>query len=128
MIGQLHMASEIYFALEGFATLDAGEGFVARVLATVGDEVRRLAERLAADGTLMGFLASMYVGVFLHVGLLMEPLAAVGAWIGSGVTVDEEVGGQCGGSLEALAALLALKRAFFVRLSAPVGTGRKIQW
>ena len=38
----------------------------------------------------------------------MEPLAAVGTRVGPGVGVDEEVGGQGGGTLEALAALLAL--------------------
>ena len=51
----------------------------------------------------------MDVRVFLHVGFLVESLAAVLARIGSGVAVDEEVRGQRGRSLEAFAALLALK-------------------
>lgn len=33
----------------------------------------------------------MNVGVFLHVGLLVEPFAAEGARIGAGVTVNKEV-------------------------------------
>ena len=47
----------------------------------------------------------MYVRVLLHVGLLVEAFATVRAWVGSGVTVDEQVGGQGGRSLERLAAL-----------------------
>ena len=57
MVSQLNMAPEVDLALEGLAAFDAGERFVARVLATVGDEVRRLAERFAADGTFVGLLA-----------------------------------------------------------------------
>lgn len=51
----------------------------------------------------------VYVGVFLHVGLLVEPLAAVGAGVWAGVTVDQEVRREGGGALEALPTLLALK-------------------
>ena len=51
----------------------------------------------------------VYVGVFLHVGLLVESFAAVGAGIGAGVAVDQQVRGQGGGPLEALPTLLALK-------------------
>lgn len=35
-------------------------------------------------------------GVFLHVGLLVEPLATVLAGVGPGVRVNEKVCGQCG--------------------------------
>ena len=54
----------------------------------------------------------MYVGVFLHVTLLVEAFAAILARIGPGVGVDEEVGGEGGGALEALAALLAREDLF----------------
>lgn len=47
------------------------------------------------------------VGVFLHVRLLVEALATVGAGEWTGVGVDEKMGGEGGGALEALAALRA---------------------
>jgi len=54
------------------------------------------------------------VGVLLHVALLVEPLAAVVAGIRPRVAVDEQVGGQCAGALEALSALLALEHLLHV--------------
>lgn len=51
----------------------------------------------------------MYVGVLLHVALLMEPLAAVGAGIRPRVAVYEQMRGEGAGSFEAFAALLALE-------------------
>lgn len=42
--------------------------------------------------------------VLFHVGLLVEPLSAVMTRIRPRVRVDEQVRGQCGGTLEALAA------------------------
>lgn len=36
----------------------------------------------------------MYVGVFLHIRLLVEALPAVLARVGPGVGVDEQVGGE----------------------------------
>lgn len=51
----------------------------------------------------------MYVSVLLHVRLLVEPLAAVLARVRPCVRVDQQVCGECGGSLEGLAALLALE-------------------
>lgn len=51
----------------------------------------------------------MYVGVLLHVGLLMESLAAILAGIRSGIAVDEQMRGECRGALERLAALFALQ-------------------
>ena len=47
----------------------------------------------------------MYVSVFLHVRLLVEPLPTERARVWPGVTVDQEVGGQCGRPLERLATL-----------------------
>ena len=64
------------------------------------------------------------VGVFLHVALLVEPLPAVGAGIGSRVTVYEEVRGQGAGSLEGLSALLALKHLLHV-VDGPVRERKK---
>ena len=54
------------------------------------------------------FHTCVYVGVFLHIRLLVEALAAVWAGIRPGVTVDQKVGGQGRRPLEALATLLAL--------------------
>ena len=42
--------------------------------------------------------------VFLHVGLLVEPLPAVLARIRPSVRMDEQVGRECGGALEAFPA------------------------
>ena len=64
------------------------------------------------------------VGVLLHVALLVEPLPAVGAGIGSRVTVYEEVRGQGAGSLKGLSALLALKHLFHV-VDGPVRERKK---
>jgi len=54
------------------------------------------------------------VGVLLHVALLVEPLAAVVAGVRPRVAVDEQVGGQGAGALEALSALLALEHLLHV--------------
>lgn len=51
----------------------------------------------------------MNVRVLLHVGLLMEALAAISAWIGTRIAVNQQMRGQCAGTLEGLAALLALR-------------------
>lgn len=51
----------------------------------------------------------MYVGVFLHVALLVESLAAELAGIRSRVRVDQEVGTERAGSLESLTALFTLE-------------------
>jgi len=56
----------------------------------------------------------VYVRVFLHVGLLVEPLAAVLAGVGPRVRVDEQVGGQRGRPLERLPAHFALE-AFLLK-------------
>lgn len=51
----------------------------------------------------------MNVRVLLHVGLLVEALAAKLARVRSGVRVDQQVCGQRGRPLERLAALFALQ-------------------
>lgn len=51
----------------------------------------------------------MYVSMLLHVRLLVEPLPTILARVRPGVRMDQEVSGQCAGSLEGLATLLALK-------------------
>ena len=53
----------------------------------------------------------VYVGVLLHVGLLVEAFAAELARVGTRVGVDEQVSGERGRALEALAALAALEAA-----------------
>ena len=53
----------------------------------------------------------MDVGVLLHVGLLVEPLAAELARVGAGVGVDQQVRGERRRALETLAALAALEAA-----------------
>jgi len=54
----VNVASQIDFALKRPVLTDvAGERLESRVLATVGDEVRRLAERFAALTTRVRFLA-----------------------------------------------------------------------
>jgi len=52
----------------------------------------------------------VYVGVLLHVGLLVEALAAELARVGARVGVDEQVRGERRRALERLAALAALER------------------
>jgi len=52
--------------------------------------------------------------VLLHVRLLVEALAAVLARVGPRVRVDEQVRGQRGRALEALAADLAVEASFLL--------------
>lgn len=112
--------AEVHFPLECPAAHIAGERLEARVLAAVGDEVRRLAERFAADLAFVGLFTGVNVGVLLHVGLLVEALAAVLARVGPRVRVDEQVRGERRGALERLAALLALEDAARARSQGPV--------
>lgn len=51
----------------------------------------------------------MNVRVLLHVGLLMESLAAILAGIRSRIAVDEQMRGEGRGALERFAALFALQ-------------------
>jgi hypothetical protein len=57
----------------------------------------------------MRLLTGVDVGVFLHVGLLVEALATELAWVRSRVRVDQQVCGESGRPLERLPALLALE-------------------
>ena len=50
----------------------------------------------------------MDVRVLFHIGLLMEPLAAILAWIRPSVRMYEQMGAEGARTLERLAALLAL--------------------
>lgn len=59
---------------------------------------------------LLVLITCVYIGVFLHVGLLVEPLATVLTGVGSGVTVDKHVCVQCGGALEAFSTFLTAER------------------
>lgn len=52
----------------------------------------------------------MNVGVFLHIGLLVEPLPAVLARIGSSIRVDQQVSRQRARALETFSALLTLDK------------------
>lgn len=79
------------------------------MFSAVGYQIGGLTEGFSTHRALMGFLSGVYVCVLLHVRLLVEPLSAVLAGVGPGVGVDEEVGGEGGGSLEALPTLLALE-------------------
>ena len=71
------MTSEINFAIECSIANAARERFETRMFPTVGDEVRRLTEGLAALQALMRLLTCVNVGVFFHVGFLMESLTTV---------------------------------------------------
>jgi hypothetical protein len=53
-------------------------------------------------------LTCVYVGVLLHVRLLMEAFSTVLAGVRPGVRVDEQVSGKRARPLKAFAALLAL--------------------
>lgn len=74
---RVSVTSKINFTVERSIANTAREWFETRMFATVCDEIRRLAERLAALQALVGFLACVDVCVFLHVGFLMESLATV---------------------------------------------------
>lgn len=106
------VATQVHLALEGLIAKPARERLVTSVLAHMCDQIRALTERLWAHYTLVRLLTCMYVGMLLHVGLLVEPLAAVLAGVGPRVRVDQEVSGQRARPLEALPALLALERFF----------------
>ena len=71
-----YMSSELDLPEERHTTLLARERLEVLVLATVRDEVGGLPERLAALRALVRLLARVNVRVLLHVGLLVEALAA----------------------------------------------------
>lgn len=61
------------------------------------------------------WLTGVNVRVFLHIRLLVEPLAAVLAGVRPRVRVDEQVRGESGGALEGFAAHLALEAFFLIK-------------
>lgn len=63
--------------LEAVEAARTAVGPLVPVFTAVGDEVGALAEGLPTYLTHMGLLTGVYEGVFLHVGLLVEPFAAV---------------------------------------------------
>lgn len=109
---RLLVPAKVHFPLKSSSAYFAGEWLETRVLPAMSDQVGGLAEGFSAHRTLVGLLTCMDVGVLFHVGLLMKPLAAVLAGIGPGVRVDQQMGGQSGRSLEALAALFAFEASF----------------
>lgn len=76
---------QVHFVLEAVEASRAAVRPVVAVFTAVGDEVGALAERLSTYLAHMGLFSGVYEGVFLHVGLLVEPFAAVLAGIGPGV-------------------------------------------
>lgn len=81
----LLMLSQLSFLLEAVVAARTAVGPVVAVFTAVSDEVGALAERLPTYVTHMRLLPSVYEGVFLHVRLLVEPLATVLAGIWAGV-------------------------------------------
>ena len=71
----VHVSPQVNLAHERDTTIVTRERLKSFVLPTVRDQIGRLAERLAAKAALVGFLARVDVGMFLHVRLLMKPLA-----------------------------------------------------
>lgn len=71
----VHVSPEVNLAHERDTTFVTRERLKSFVLPTVGDQIGRLAERLAAKAALVGLLTRVDVGMLLHVRLLMKPLA-----------------------------------------------------
>ena len=72
----IHVFAQIDFLLEVLSTYSATERLEALVLATMRDQVGRLAERLATEVAPVRLLAGVCVSVLPHIGLLVEALAA----------------------------------------------------
>lgn len=62
----------------------------------------------------MSLITCVYVGVLLHVALLMKPLAAIRTRIWPGVAVDQQMRGQRTGPFERLPTLFAFEHLFHV--------------
>lgn len=77
-----------------------------------------------APGRRGACLTRVDVGVFLHVGLLVEALAAELAGVGPRVRVDEQVRGQGGRAFEGFAAHPALEAALLPEETTPRGVRR----
>lgn len=89
------MTAKVDFTLEGFITETARERLIARVFSHVCDEIGRLRERFTTNNTLVWLLTCVYVGVFLHVGLLVESFAAILTRVRPCVRVNQKMCGQC---------------------------------
>lgn len=96
----LVVPAEIHLALEALRTNITSKRFEARVFPAVCDQVGALAERFATHLAFVGFFTSVNVRVFLHIRLLVEPLAAVLAGVRPRVRVDEQVCGESGGAFK----------------------------
>lgn len=91
---RLLVSPQIHLSLETFAAEVAAERFVSGVFPAVRYEVGALAERLPAHLAFVWLFTCVDEGVFLHVRLLMEPFAAVLAWVRPRVGVDKQVSRQ----------------------------------
>lgn len=89
------MSPQVHFTHKRHSTVITREWFESFVLPAVCDQIRRLAERLAAEATLVRFLARVNVRVFFHVRFLVESLAAEVALERARVRMDQHVRGQC---------------------------------
>jgi hypothetical protein len=90
---------------------------MSRMFSTVGNEVRRLAERLATFSTDVRFFSRVDIGVFFHVALLVKPLATIFAGKRARVRMYQHVGGEGGRTFERFVALLA-REQFFIGMHA----------
>jgi hypothetical protein len=79
------------------------------MFSTVGNEVRRLAERLATFSTDVRFFSRVDIGVFFHVALLVKPLATIFAGKRARVRMYQHVGGEGRRTFERFVALLTFK-------------------
>lgn len=73
----------------------------------------------------------MDVGVFFHIGFLMKPFPAVLARVRPCVRMNEQVGGEGGGTFERFTALLTLKQTIKFNHKLSVATkyyGGTIDW
>lgn len=96
----LMVPAKIHFALEALRTNVTSKRFEACVFPAVSDQVGALAERFATHLAFVGLFTGVNVRVFLHIRLLVEPLAAELAGVRPGVRVDEQVCGESGGALK----------------------------
>lgn len=101
------MPAEVDFPLKRAHASIATVGLVSGMFPSVSDQIRRLTKGFATDGALVRLLASVNIGMLLHIRLLMEALVAIGTGIGPRVGVDQQVGAERRGALECLSALLA---------------------
>lgn len=62
----------------------------------------------------LSLITCMYVGVLLHIALLMESFAAIRTRIRPSVAVDQQMRGQRAGPLERLSTLFAFEHLFHI--------------